>query len=116
MLPVIAWLRAGCLPGFFTCKATVFPFVINQVSGRKTLEDNVNIQFSLKLSLTNFGNHLSFLPESNISMMWLQNGNFLTVSSLLNQLHQGNSPFGATVPLNTLSSTCYAFCCLKINK
>lgn len=62
-------VKAGCLPGFFTCKATVFPFVINQVSGRKTLEDNVNIQFSLKLSLTNFGNHRSFLPESNISMM-----------------------------------------------
>ena len=50
-------VKAGCLPGFFAHKATVFPFVINQLSGRKTLEDNVNIRFSLKLALTNFVNH-----------------------------------------------------------
>ena len=50
-------VKAGCLPGFFTRKAPVFLFEINQLSGRKILEDNVNIWFSLKLSLTNFGIH-----------------------------------------------------------
>lgn len=68
MLTVIAWLRWGVCQ-VSSRKAPVFLFEINQLSGRKILEDNVNIWFSLKLSLTNFGIHWSFLPESNISMM-----------------------------------------------